>query len=72
GLEPDIAHERWTAAWAPILEDGAGAVEAVAEGSQGRIELTAPGQPGPWGLLVEMHFPGGQRAAWYWSVNVAP
>ena len=72
GLEPDIAYERWTAAWAPILEDGAGAVEAVAEGGQGRIELTAPGQPGPRGLRVELHFPGGQRAAWYWNVVVGP
>ncbi len=71
-LDPDIAQERWTAAWAPVRDGNVGAVEAVAEGSQGRIELTAPGQPGPWGLLVELHFQGGQRAAWYWSVVVGP
>ena len=74
-LKPGIAQERWTAAWAPVRDGGAGAVGAVgavAEGSRGPLELTAPGQPGPWGLLVELHFQGGQRAAWYWSVVVGP
>ena len=74
-LKPGIAQERWTAAWAPVRDGGAGAVEAVeavAEGSRGPLELIAPGQPGSWGLLVELHFQGGQRAAWYWSVVVGP
>ena len=71
-LEPGIPQERWTAAWAPVRDGNVGAVEAVAEGSQGRIELAAPSQPGSWGLLVELHFPDGQRAAWYWNVVVGP
>jgi hypothetical protein len=71
-LDPGLPQERWTAAWAPVRDAGAGAVEAVAEGSRGPVELTAPGQPGSWGLLLELHFQGGQRAAWYWSVVVEP
>ena len=71
-VDPGIAQERWTAAWAPVRDEAAGAVEAVAEGGRGPVELTSPGQPGAWGLLVELHFEGGQRAAWYWSVDVGP
>ncbi len=71
-LDPAGAPERWTAAWAPVRNGAAGGVDAVGEGEGSSVTLTAPGQPGSWGLLVEVHFPGGQRAAWYWSVVVAP
>jgi hypothetical protein len=71
-LDPGIPQERWTAAWAPVRIAEAGQVEAVAGGSQGPVQLSAPDRPGPWGLLLELHFRGGQRAAWYWSVVVGP
>lgn len=71
-LDPRIPQERWTAAWAPVRGGSAGTVGPVAEGNRGPVEVIAPGQPGSWGLLVELHFPGAQRAAWYWNVIVGP
>lgn len=70
--DPAIAPERWTASWAPLVDGKASTPRAATDGSGAVVALEAPGEPGSWGLLVELRFAGGQRAAWYWSVGVAP
>ena len=71
-LDPALAPMRWTARWAPAQAGSAGDPTAGVSGTDAAIELAAPVVPGSWGLQVEVTFSEGRRAAWYWSVNVAP
>ena len=71
-IDPALAPERWTVSWSPIWNGAAGRITGVAEGAWNPIQIEAPVQPGPWGVLVELHFPSGDRAAFYWRVDVAP
>jgi hypothetical protein len=70
-LNGAIAPERWTAAWAPVHGTTAADPTTTSEGTGGDVSLAAPVRPGTWSLLVEFHFPAGERAAFYWSVDVA-
>lgn len=71
-LSPALAPERWTVSWSPIRNGAAGRIADGVEGTGNPIRFEAPVQGGPWGALVELHFPPGERAAFYWRVDVAP
>jgi hypothetical protein len=71
-LDPALAPERWAARWAPVVAGSAGDPAAVQSGTDAAIEVALPVAPGTWGLQVEVTFAEGRRAAWYWSIDVAP
>ncbi len=71
-LGPALAPERWTVSWTPIRDGTAGRISDRVEGTWNPIAFTAPVQAGPWGAQVEMHFPSGERTAFYWRVDVVP
>jgi hypothetical protein len=71
-LRPAVAPERWTVSWSPIRNGAAGRIADGVEGAGNPILFEAPAQGGPWGALVELHFPSGERAAFYWRVDVVP
>jgi len=71
-LDPALAPERWAARWAPVVAGSAGDPAAVQSGTDAAIEVALPVAAGTWGLQVEITFAEGRRAAWYWSIDVAP
>ena len=71
-LSPALPPVRWTVAWSPIRNGEAGRITDGADGATYPIQFEAPVQGGPWGALVELHYPSGERAAFYWRVDVVP
>lgn len=71
-FDPPIAHTAWTAGWASLANGQPGSPFAGETGTDGPVELTLPGRPGPWSLQVFARFGDGRDAAWYWRVDVAP
>jgi hypothetical protein len=71
-LSPALAPERWTTSWSPIWNGAAGRIAGGVDGAWNPIRFKAPVLGGPWGALVELHFPSGERAAFYWRVDVVP
>jgi len=71
-LSPALPPERWSVSWSPILNGTAGRIADGVEGAWNPIRFEAPVLGGPWGALVELHFPSGERATFYWRVDVVP
>jgi len=69
---PPLVVERWEAAWARVGRDGAGDPEGAVTGDGGPVAVPGPGAAGTWSLMVDIRFAGGNHAAWYWRVEVAP
>jgi hypothetical protein len=62
----------WTARWAPILNGAAGASAASTTGNGSPIVVTGPPRRGTWGLLVDVQFGEGHRAAFSWRLEPSP
>ena len=71
-LSPALPPERWSVSWSPIRNGTAGRIADGVEGAWNPIRFESPVLGGPWGALVELHFPSGERAAFYWRVDVVP
>jgi hypothetical protein len=71
-LDPQLPVDGWTARWAPVRSGVAGDPAAGARGAGPDIVVEAPRPPGIWSLQLEASFGVGQRAAWYWTVDVSP
>jgi hypothetical protein len=71
-LSPALVPERWTVSWTPVRDGTAGRIADRMEGAWNPITFRAPVQAGPWGAQVELHFPSGERTAFYWRVDVVP
>jgi hypothetical protein len=71
-LDPPLPVGEWTARWAPVRNGVAGDPRAGAKGTGPVIVLEAPRPHGRWSLQLEASFGGGQRAAWYWTIDVLP
>jgi len=71
-LSPALAPERWTVSWAPLRNGTAGRIADRVERAWSPITFRAPAQAGPWGAQVELHLSSGERAAFYWRVDVVP
>ncbi|MCJ7712091.1 MAG: hypothetical protein MUQ32_14815 [Chloroflexi bacterium] len=71
-LDPALVPERWTVSWTPIRDGTAGRIADRMERARNPITFMAPVQAGAWGAQVELHFPSGERTAFYWRVDVVP
>ena len=69
---PPLVIERWEAAWARVGDNGAGDPEGAVTGEGGPITVPGPAATGTWTLMLDIRFNGGNHAAWYWRVEVAP
>ncbi len=61
---------RWTARWAKVRNGEAGPPRLAGSGAGAPLAIDAPPGPGGWSLQVDVRFDGGERAAWYWRVQV--
>ena len=71
-LDPALVPDRWSVSWTPIRDGTAGRIADRMERARNPITFKAPARAGPWGAQVELHFPSGERTAFYWRVDVMP
>ncbi len=71
-LDPAVMPEQWTVAWTQIRDGTAGRIVDRSAQARNPITFRAPVEAGPWGVQVELHFPSGERTAFYWRIDVVP
>jgi hypothetical protein len=69
---PPVPVERWTAAWARLVDGSAGAIAGSEQGARGPVVFNGPRRPGTWSLRLDVRFAGGGRCAYYWRLEGAP
>jgi hypothetical protein len=71
-FQPPLSVERWSATWAPVASDGAGAPVGGVAGTGAVLVVGSVPGPGTWGLAVRARFGAGREATWFWRVEPGP